>query len=76
MYEKDLRNEHVKQGNWDEAIEAYTWAKDNYSKEAIFYANRALCCLKQGQFNEVVTDCTLGIQFNDTSIFVIEVFKK
>lgn len=65
MYEKDLGNQYVKQGNWDKAIESYTMAINSYPKDAVFYANRALCYLKKNKLNEVEIDSTASLHLDD-----------
>lgn len=65
IYEKDLGNQYVKQGDWDKAIESYTMAINSYPKDAVFYANRALCYLKKNKLNEVETDCTASLHLDD-----------
>lgn len=44
---KDQGNIFVQQKNWDKAIASYSEAIQIFPYDAIFYANRALCYLKQ-----------------------------
>lgn len=44
---KQEGNCFVQQKEWDKAIDSYTKAIEIFPYDAIFYANRALCYLKQ-----------------------------
>lgn len=44
---KQKGNYFVQQKEWGEAIASYNKAIDIYPYDAVFYANRALCYLKQ-----------------------------
>jgi len=44
---KQQGNDFVKQKKWDKAITSYSEAIKIFPYDAIFYANRALCYLKQ-----------------------------
>lgn len=44
---KQQGNDFVKQKKWDKAIASYSEAIKIFPYDAIFYANRALCYLKQ-----------------------------
>lgn len=45
--EKEKGNAFVKKQQWNQAIECYTKAIECYAYDPIYYANRALCYLKQ-----------------------------
>uniref|UniRef100_A0A1B6EYR9 RNA polymerase II-associated protein 3 n=1 Tax=Cuerna arida TaxID=1464854 RepID=A0A1B6EYR9_9HEMI len=68
LYEKEIGNKHVKAGKWDEAIESYTKAIAAYSRDPIFYANRALCYLKKKKFQEAETDCEASLKLDSTYV--------
>ncbi|XP_054277821.1 RNA polymerase II-associated protein 3-like [Macrosteles quadrilineatus] len=68
LYEKELGNKHVKNSKWDDAIGCYTRAIEAYSKDPVFFANRALCYLKKKKFEMVESDCTASLRLDPTYV--------
>uniref|UniRef100_A0A1B6MSF2 RNA polymerase II-associated protein 3 n=1 Tax=Graphocephala atropunctata TaxID=36148 RepID=A0A1B6MSF2_9HEMI len=68
LYEKEMGNRHVKTGKWDEAIESYTKAIAAYSRDPVFYANRALCYLKKKQYKAAESDCMASLKLDSTYV--------
>lgn len=47
---KDRGNKHVKLGEYEKAINAYTSALDIFPEDPVYFCNRALCYLKMERF--------------------------
>ncbi|XP_071570643.1 RNA polymerase II-associated protein 3 isoform X2 [Temnothorax nylanderi] len=65
---KQQGNDFVKQKKWDKAIASYSEAIKIFPYDAIFYANRALCYLKQENLYSAEADCTSAIQLDKTYV--------
>lgn len=65
---KQQGNDFVKQKKWDKAIASYSEAIKIFPYDAIFYANRALCYLKQNNFYSAEADCSSAIQLDETYV--------
>lgn len=58
-------NIFVQQKQWDKAIASYGEAIKIFPYDAVFYANRALCYLKQDNLYSVEIDCSSAIQLDE-----------
>lgn len=65
---KDQGNIFVQQKKWDKAIVSYSEAIKIFPYDAIFYANRALCYLKQDNLYSAEADCSSAIQLDETYV--------
>ncbi|KAG5318646.1 RPAP3 protein, partial [Pseudoatta argentina] len=65
---KQQGNDFVKQKKWDKAIASYSEAIKLFPYDAIFYANRALCYLKQDNLYSAEADCSSAIQLDETYV--------
>lgn len=65
---KQQGNDFVKQKKWDKAIASYSEAIKLFPYDAIFYANRALCYLKQDNLYSAEADCSSAIQLDKTYV--------
>lgn len=65
---KDQGNIFVQQKKWDKAIASYSKAIKIFPYDAIFYANRALCYLKQDNLHSAEADCSSAIQLDETYV--------
>ncbi|XP_024890607.1 RNA polymerase II-associated protein 3 isoform X1 [Temnothorax curvispinosus] len=65
---KQQGNDFVKQKKWDKAIASYSEAIKIFPYDAIFYANRALCYLKQENLYSAEADCSSAIQLDKTYV--------
>uniref|UniRef100_A0A1A9ZWT4 RNA polymerase II-associated protein 3 n=1 Tax=Glossina pallidipes TaxID=7398 RepID=A0A1A9ZWT4_GLOPL len=65
---KDKGNKHVKLGEYQLAIEAYTKAINLYPADAIFFTNRALCYLKLERYDECIEDCDHAIGLDNLAV--------
>ncbi|XP_037887534.1 RNA polymerase II-associated protein 3 [Glossina fuscipes] len=65
---KDKGNKHVKLGEYQLAIEAYTKAINLYPMDAIFFTNRALCYLKLERYDECIEDCDHAIGLDNLAV--------
>lgn len=63
---RELGNAKFKEGNWPEAVKAYTEAIKRSPKDPRGYANRAASYLKLMSFPEVVRDCDAAIAQDST----------
>ncbi|KAL0131847.1 hypothetical protein PUN28_003004 [Cardiocondyla obscurior] len=61
-------NDFVKEKKWDKAIASYSKAIQIFPYDAIFYANRALCYLKQDNLYSAEADCSSAIQLDETYV--------
>ncbi|KAJ8958675.1 hypothetical protein NQ318_016400 [Aromia moschata] len=68
LIEKEKGNKFVHSRNWDAAIKCYTKAIEYYAFDPVFYANRALCYLKKGQYQDAERDCTLSLKLDGTYV--------
>lgn len=63
---KDKGNDAFKNGNWIDAIAAYTEAikigGDQHKEIATFYKNRAAAHLKEENFNDCIKDCNVALK--------------
>ncbi|XP_018909477.2 RNA polymerase II-associated protein 3 [Bemisia tabaci] len=64
-YYKELGNEFVTAGEWNEAIRMYSNAINLYPVDSVFYANRALCYLKLQRYKDAQYDCDTALTHND-----------
>jgi len=58
---KDKGNEEFKKGNYDKAIEFYTYATEMDPKNHTFYTNRALCYEKMKRYDKALKDADRAI---------------
>ncbi|KMQ96604.1 rna polymerase ii-associated protein 3, partial [Lasius niger] len=65
---KEQGNIFVQQKKWDKAIASYSEAIKIFPYDAIFYANRALCYLKQDNVYSAEADCSSAIQLDETYV--------
>ncbi|XP_012538011.2 RNA polymerase II-associated protein 3 [Monomorium pharaonis] len=65
---KQQGNDFVKQKKWDKAIASYSEAIKIFPYDPIFYANRALCYLKQDNLYSAEADCSSAIQLDETYV--------
>ncbi|XP_014488069.1 PREDICTED: RNA polymerase II-associated protein 3 [Dinoponera quadriceps] len=65
---KEEGNRFVQQKEWDKAIVSYSKAIEVFPYDAVFYANRALCYLKQDNLHLAHEDCSSAIEMNDTYV--------
>ncbi|XP_029666228.1 RNA polymerase II-associated protein 3 [Formica exsecta] len=65
---KNQGNIFVQQKKWDKAIASYSEAIKIFPYDAIFYANRALCYLKQDNLYSAEADCSSAIQLDKTYV--------
>ncbi|XP_018401543.1 PREDICTED: RNA polymerase II-associated protein 3 isoform X2 [Cyphomyrmex costatus] len=65
---KQQGNDFVKQKKWDKAVASYSEAIKLFPYDAIFYANRALCYLKQDRLYSAEADCTSAILLDKTYV--------
>ncbi|XP_032662828.1 RNA polymerase II-associated protein 3 isoform X2 [Odontomachus brunneus] len=65
---KEEGNHFVRQKKWDKAIASYSKAIKLFPYDAIFFANRALCFLKQDNLYSAEADCSSSIQIDDTYV--------
>ncbi|XP_011637752.1 RNA polymerase II-associated protein 3 [Pogonomyrmex barbatus] len=65
---KEQGNAFVKQKEWGKAIASYSEAIKICPFDATFYANRALCHLKQDNLYSVEADCSSAIQLDKTYV--------
>ncbi|XP_011687189.1 PREDICTED: RNA polymerase II-associated protein 3 isoform X2 [Wasmannia auropunctata] len=68
MEYKEQGNSYVKQKKWGKAIASYSEAIQIFPYDAIFYANRALCHLKQDNLYSAEADCSSAIQLDQTYV--------
>jgi len=61
---KDKGNEEFNKGNYETAIENYTYATECDPKNAIFYNNRANCYHKMGKYDKALRDATKAVELN------------
>lgn len=61
-------NKFVQQKNWNKAIAAYNKAIQIFPYDAVFYANRALCYLKQDNLYSAEADCSSAIQMDENYV--------
>jgi len=61
---KDKGNEEFNKGNYETAIENYTFATECDPKNAIFFNNRANCYHKMGRFDKALRDATKAVELN------------
>jgi len=61
---KDKGNDEFNKGNYESAIENYTYATECDPKNAIFYNNRANCYHKMGKFDKALRDATKAVELN------------
>ncbi|XP_046388979.1 RNA polymerase II-associated protein 3-like isoform X2 [Ischnura elegans] len=66
VYEKEKGNSHVKDGNWQKAIDCYSKAIKIYPKDAIFFANRAHCYLQLKDFQKAKCDCDEALRLDSS----------
>ncbi|KAL6423103.1 hypothetical protein ACFW04_010534 [Cataglyphis niger] len=65
---KNQGNIFVQQKKWDKATASYSEAIKIFPYDAIFYANRALCYLKQDNLYSAEADCSSAIQLDETYV--------
>lgn len=67
---KDKGNDAFKNGNWTDAIAAYTEAikfgGDQHKEIGTFYKNRAAAHLKEEHFNDCISDCNAALKYCNT----------
>lgn len=68
LVHKEQGNIFVQQKKWDKAIASYSEAIRIFPYDAIFYANRALCYLKQDNLYSAEADCSSAIQLDETYV--------
>lgn len=68
MEHKEKGNIFVQQKEWDKAIGCYSEAIKIFPFSAVFYANRALCHLKQDNLHSAEADCSSAIQLDSTYV--------
>lgn len=65
---KDQGNNFFQKKQYDLAINSYNEAIKIFPWDEIFYANRALCYLKQSNFYSAEADCTAALQINNNYV--------
>lgn len=61
---KEQGNEEFKKGNYDKAIEFYTYATEMDPRNHVFFTNRALCYEKMKKFDKALRDAEKSVQLN------------
>jgi len=61
---KDKGNDEFNKGNYEAAIENYTYATECDPKNAIFFNNRSNCYHKMGKFDKALRDATKAVELN------------
>lgn len=65
---KEKGNSFVQKKLYASAIDSYSQAIKIFPYDEVFYANRALCYLKQDNLYSAEADCTAALQINDTYV--------
>jgi len=58
----DRGKRHLKSGNYEEAVEAYTEAIEADDNVAVAYANRCIANEALGNFDDAINDCTRSLE--------------
>jgi tetratricopeptide (TPR) repeat protein len=61
---KDKGNDEFNKGNYEAAIENYTYATECDPKNSVFYNNRANCYHKMGKYDKSLRDATKAVELN------------
>jgi len=61
---KDQGNDEFNKGNYDKAIEFYTYATECDPKNAVFFNNRANCYHKMQKWDKALRDATKAVDLN------------
>ncbi|XP_063780268.1 sperm-associated antigen 1 [Pseudophryne corroboree] len=65
---KQEGNDHVKKGQYRDAMKKYTECLKLNPEECAIYTNRALCCLKLCQYEDARNDCDCALQRDSSNI--------
>jgi len=63
---KNIGNEEMKGGKYEEAMENYTQAINLDGRNAVYFCNRAAAHLKLNNLDKALRDCQIAIQLNRT----------
>ncbi|KAF9313821.1 STIP1 y and U box-containing protein 1 [Podila horticola] len=61
-------NEYFKAKDYQDAIQEYSKAIVKNPKVAVYYCNRANCCLKLEQYSKVVSDCERVVELDPKNV--------
>jgi len=61
---KEQGNDEFKKGNFDKAIEFYTYATEMDPRNHVFFTNRALCYEKMKKYDKALRDAEKSVQLN------------
>ncbi|OMH78968.1 Mitochondrial import receptor subunit tom70, partial [Zancudomyces culisetae] len=64
---KDKGNEYYRERSFEQAVETYTQAI-KFSKDPVFYANRAACYSMMKKYEEVIEDCNEALKIDSKYI--------
>ena len=66
LHEKNKGNDHYRTGDYVSAAAAYTHSLRLDPANAVVYANRAMCALKQKRYALALNDATAAIELDDS----------
>ncbi|RIA95290.1 STIP1 homology and U box-containing protein 1-like protein [Glomus cerebriforme] len=61
-------NIYFNEKDYESAVKEYSEAISRNSRNAVYYTNRALCYLKLGKYDNVISDCNLAIGIDTKSV--------